>query len=712
MIKKLGLLVSMYVLTVTVFAQSGPSIGLFATPEAHMPVGPHAYRYTPGVGARIEGLVGLPATSHIIPSVDIGYVLLPIDLGESGFIASSNMTFLRGGIGMNLSYPLNEQFSVFSRGHISGYYAALVGENTGSASGVAYGGGGGMSLQISPKLNFAFGVNYDSYQDLYDGLSFSIGSTIRLTGSGNSSIPRANYFAPGKLGPRGDLHGYVRFTEVELDRVFPVLYKYYDDHPMGKAVVVNEGTKVLEDIEIRLSLKQFMDSPKVSARIERLEPGQKQEIDIYALFTEEILAVTEGAKIAAELDADYRISAHSGADAEVFTLETYDRNALKWDDDKKIAAFVTARDEEVQRFARNNASLVEDFEVAAVSRELQLAMVLFNALEAHRCTYVVDPSSAFAEMSQDSDAIDTVQFPRQTLRYRAGDCDDLSATYAALLEAVGVPTAFITVPGHIFIAFKLDLSRRNAIRTFSRPDDLIIDSNGAVWVPVETTLLKAGFLAAWAKGSAQWRTHKSDEKAEFIPTADAWKIYEPVAFGVSDYQVDLPLREKVAEGFTAEFNRFVRREITEREQDLLGKLNSRPSDVRLLNTLGVLYARYGLYTQAEPQFKKALRSSDYLPAVINMANIAFIKQDYRGASAAYQRALRIDSDNKAALLGIAMVAYAQDDYRTADSTYTELKQIDPKLAEGYTYLSAGRSGERRASDARGPYSALLWEEGE
>ena len=33
---------------------------------------------------------------------------------------------------------------------------------------------------------------------------------------------------------------------------------------------------------------------------------------------------------------------------------------------------------------------------------------------------------------------------KQTLEYRAGDCDDLSILYSALLESVGVETAFIT----------------------------------------------------------------------------------------------------------------------------------------------------------------------------------------------------------------------------------------------------------------------------
>jgi transglutaminase-like putative cysteine protease len=35
--------------------------------------------------------------------------------------------------------------------------------------------------------------------------------------------------------------------------------------------------------------------------------------------------------------------------------------------------------------------------------------------------------------------------------YRAGDCDDLSILYCSLLEAIGIRTAFVTIPGHIFM---------------------------------------------------------------------------------------------------------------------------------------------------------------------------------------------------------------------------------------------------------------------
>lgn len=48
-------------------------------------------------------------------------------------------------------------------------------------------------------------------------------------------------------------------------------------------------------------------------------------------------------------------------------------------------------------------------------------MAEFTALIEHGTSYVVDPSSAYAELSENPLAIDNVQFPRQTLSFRAGE---------------------------------------------------------------------------------------------------------------------------------------------------------------------------------------------------------------------------------------------------------------------------------------------------
>lgn len=687
-------------------ADEGPSVGVVATPEAHLPVGARAQSYSFGLGGRLEGLLAPSASFPVTPGLDFGYAFIPLSLNQSGFAGDTNLTLVRAGAEAKLPLEIGERLSVFARAHVSGFYGTLLGEFGGDALGVALGGGAGMGFQLSPEVTLDVAADYGSYLGLYDGVSLSVGTTVRVAGGGNAVIPRAD-FSPAGSGPA---EGYIRFSEIDVDRVFPVLYKYYDDSPIGRATVVNEGSREVHDVEVRLTLRQFMDAPKVSARIDSLEPGEEREIDLYALFTEDILSVTEGAKVAAELSADYRTGSRDGADSEVFTLETFDRNALRWNDDRKIAAFVTARDEEVQRFARNVASVVDDYGVEAIARELQIAMVFFCAMAEHRLAYVVDPASPYFELSRDTTAVDSVQFPRQTLQYRAGDCDDISATYAALLEAAGVPTAFITVPGHIYTAFRLQSSPEEARRTFSRPEDLIVRDDGSVWVPVETTLLDKGFGPAWAEGARQWQKHTNDGKARFFPTARAWRTFEPVAFGVSDYEVEIPDRSRVASGFRGELDRFVRRQIADREAELLARLKEQPGDVRTRNRLGVLYARYGKYERAEAQFQRIVAAEPFAPALVNLANIALLNGEYGAARASYERALEEDPDDEAALLGLARVEYEGENYEAAHKAYARLAGSDPDLAERFEYLGTPADGEAgRAAARERSATTVKWE---
>jgi hypothetical protein len=139
-------------------------------------------------------------------------------------------------------------------------------------------------------------------------------------------------------------------------------------------------------------------------------------------------------------------------------MPVYHRNALSWDDDRRAASFVSSRDGAARFFARYVASIVDGIPADTLPanglpRNVQYAAALFEALAAYGISYVIDPASSFVEMSEDAAALDSLNYPYQTLYYRGGDCDDLSILYCAMLEALGVDTAFITIPGHIYAAF-------------------------------------------------------------------------------------------------------------------------------------------------------------------------------------------------------------------------------------------------------------------
>jgi len=111
---------------------------------------------------------------------------------------------------------------------------------------------------------------------------------------------------------------------------------------------------------------------------------------------------------------------------------------MTWDDDKRAAAFVSTKDPAVLKFSKNVTSYVKDKASKAINKNFLTALALFESLKLYGMSYAVDPTSPFTERSKSKTAVDYLQFPPQTLNYKAGDCDDLSILYAALLESLGV----------------------------------------------------------------------------------------------------------------------------------------------------------------------------------------------------------------------------------------------------------------------------------
>jgi hypothetical protein len=90
------------------------------------------------------------------------------------------------------------------------------------------------------------------------------------------------------------------------------------------------------------------------------------------------------------------------------------------------------------------------------------ALRIIDALGARGIEYVEDPASPISVVLGQESAVDTVRFPRTTLLYQSGDCDDTTALLTSLLEAAGIRTAILTSPGHVFAAFESGEPRKTA----------------------------------------------------------------------------------------------------------------------------------------------------------------------------------------------------------------------------------------------------------
>lgn len=116
-------------------------------------------------------------------------------------------------------------------------------------------------------------------------------------------------------------------------------------------------------------------------------------------------------------------------------------------------------------------------------------------------------------------------------------------------------------------------------------------------------------------------------------------------------------------------NNFVTREIHDKVTNLKADIARNNNDPRLINKLGVLYARFGLYDKAETEFRKAAAKNKYVPALLNLGNIQYLNGKMKDARNHYKIVIDISPDNAYALLGFARSSFELDDYPSVVSAF-------------------------------------------
>lgn len=669
------------------------NIDLSISPAFNIPFGPAASDgsslYGIGGGGSLSADLPLPGAEPFFARAQVGYDYLGIptsvtpsslsliSLGGGGGIAHNPIPALSlkasvcGGAGLCL---VPEMLSDADPGNDFFVFPYVRAEGT-------------MGWKIAQSVTVFAGAAYTHFLTIptaYSGIGVTIGAAIRL----------------------GEQAARVKIRDVKLDPLFPVLYSSYDVRSFGHIELSNGESGPIEEVRAGFFVKEYMDTPMQMAVISEIPAGGSATIPLFAVFNDRLMGITEGAKLAAVIQVEYRHEKKSRTIHGASTLIVYDRNAVTWEDDRNAAAFVTAKSPAVLLFAKTVSGIARSAGLSAVNRSFRTGVAVFEALGLHGMRYVVDPSSSYRDKASQKTAVDYLQFPAQTLTYRAGDCDDLSILYAALLESVAVETAFITIPGHIYAAFSLDMSPADARFLFTNTQDLIfMDDN--TWVPVEVTMMDRGFLHAWHAGAQQWREAVGKSQAGFFEVEKAWETYSPV--GIEETQVQTPPREdELMRRYALALGTLVEREMGQKAAELERQASEQHDEPRLLNRLGVLYVRYGMSNKARSAFEKAIENNGGFAPTLNLANLCFIEGDYRNAARHYAMAVDRNPTDKNARIGL-ILAYrelGQDELLAQE--LERLKAIDAKAAESYAWLVTDGAGSRAASFD--PVEAVTWSE--
>ncbi len=668
-------------------AASAIPLTLQLQPAVDIPIGTNSDLYTVGGAVDVSVEYRFPGSLFSFMG-GAEYCYTPTQGAQSLSLSAARL-----GAGVHL--PISQVFSLYANA-AAGYYFATFNDLSLWDTYPYLSAGLGLQFQFGPWFALTAGAQYKAYLGLWQGLSAGIGTSIGLgkqsagpaRGPGQGTTPKIEFlstFAPA----------------------YPVFYKYYDDHPIGMLHISNHLGVPISNIKVQFFIKEYMDEQKEVTLPGPLASESSADVGIFALFTDTILNITEGTKSAASLVISYEANGQTYEEKKIETVDVLGRNAMTWDDNRKAAAYVTSKDPAVLQFARSFTSKIRQAETRSIDENLQAAIALHEALDLFGLDYVPNPITPYSQASAKKDVIDFLQFPRETLQYKAGDCSDISILYCALLQAVGIDTAFITIPGHIFVAVSTSLTPDQAGDALI-PASEFIAYKGKVWIPVEITLRHKGFLKAWELGAKEWNENSPTGQAGFYPVQDAWLAYQPVGLPGVSAAVQAPTIDQVLSAYQAEAQRYVDSSIAPQVARLQAEIQSSGS-VSAMNKIGVIYAKFGQQGKAEEQFKAALAKADYLPAMLNLGNLYFIQENWSEAISYYQRALAKDPESSHALLAIAKVDQQLGNFGDMTLKYNQVKQIDPVLAAQFAYLSGGTETGGRAADIATERGSVIWE---
>ena len=497
-----------------------------------------------------------------------------------------------------------------------------------------------------------------------------------------------------------------RVVSADLSDVFPALIRHYQSNPAGSITVRNEHDAPIDGLRLSGSMR-FADRVSGVPSSDALAPGESAEIPVHLLLAPEVLQLQEDLPVAINLELHFRSNGtdHSTTLNRAVTIRR--NSALYWDDSGKLASFITPNDELVAGFAleavRRGAGYVPAFLSARAAR----AAVIADTVGEFGIRYVEDPNSPFTEVFGRTGRIDTVRLPRTTLRLRVGDCDDTTALLAALFEAAGIPTAIMTSPGHVFLAFDTGEPTTNRW-LYEASDRAVIDHEGSLWLPIETTILDRGFLAAWVEASRL--VHTYGEVVEFLPFARERERFPAIPLPPASFEVALPDGTQTIARLRAQSEALTHLLYDRALADLETAASAADSRTaaRLRNQIGVLHARSGNLEHADTAFRAVIAGSpDFAPAHLNLGNLALLQGNLTLALRSAETAQRLRPRSAAAHLIRAQALQGLGQNEDARTAIDALRLIDPDLAQRYSYLAVPGGDARAAAAQSEPITA--WE---
>lgn len=594
----------------------------------------------------------------------------------------------------------NGELHIAEEGRIQGFHVVLLPPApTGLA---AKAGEGYVSLKWEP-VKTRYPAKYLLYRSLPSGESTKIKETVETTAiddaltanttytynvvaqsvQGASSVPSAPVVVMGKeitSGPR------LEITSAQVDDVFSAHYKYYGRVPLGKVTIKNNGMPPARKIRVSFAIQGYMDYPTETA-IEELRSGEEKEVPLLATFNNRILEVTETTPIQAQVKLVYYNGDQEATFTKNFPFKLYSRNTIRWDNKERFSAFVTPNDPPVIDFARGAAiPFTEAHKGAPMPPALISAWSVFSGLSTYGITYVPRPNNPYDHASLDATTVDSLQFARETLGRKSGDCADVVALLASALESLTVTTAALDAPGHLFLMFDTGESQKDAL---AFPEGWLVSYAGTYWIPIEATMLGSPFLEAWKQGAEQYRRWAKEDKVTPIDIHKSWKTFEPATLPEMASGAKAPSREAIEEKFLTDWRALVALRWDTAMAAAKAASAAAPTSGEPWMRMGFLAIEYKRYDEARQFFKRAINdSSTSASASNNLGNLSFIAGDTAAAQTHYEEALKKDPKDPEISINLARVYLKTGHPQKAATAFDRAVALEPSLHSTYPDVSS------------------------
>ncbi len=623
---------------------------------------------------------------------------------------NSNLDFIQyyGLIGADYTSKLSKEFEVGAQlgfGISQSIFNELVSDKTVGQMNFLVSAGAKLGLNLSYNINIEINPtlmysNTFGVFERFEGFTFGLGITGSYRLGTDPDAPQAKVRS-------------IRFEDAHVQPLFAAMQSYYIDNPIGGVTILNTEKSPITEVNVSFFQAGFMDNATQVASFPVIEPGESVSVDLLALFNQNVF-LTEGiTPLTGEILVEYDSRGQIATQSTSVTYDLHDKEAMTWDDDRKVASFITPSDAALRNYVSYIRQTCRDVTREGYCEQVQVAMQIFYALDELGILYQLDPTSPFDAAQEDPFIVDAVSLPRNTLIRGTGDCDDLTVLYSAMIEAAGMESAFITIPGHIYAAFNTGVSARNY--KMVHPDKgMTIPIDGELWVPVEITMIGSeDFSTAWRIGIEEFNSVQNPDDRKIYFSRKAQEVFRPVGLREQDLGLQYGDRTRIVNAFSSDIGDVVQSVIE--DYNLIAQDRGNKGS---FNKLGIVCAQFGEYSLAEKAFSNALSlDRNYTSPKINLGNVYYMKGEFQNALRllhGVEQTLVDDgkdttSSYSAVLLNLSRCYYEIENYEKSSEYSRKLAEVDPELAEQYSYL-ASSDGSTRAADVSGFKSVLFTDE--